>query len=406
MDVVNSGLKKKLTVITNELLIFIALNVFLSTDNLAHLAIFVLFMAVVLWFIKKRSGLSQSIIRSFMDEWRIAVIFAAILAVIFPFCQVRSPYNIYLLAVAGIYIIMALGLDYMVGGTDLVNLGFAGFYAVGAYTSALLTTRLGWTFWSALPAAALAAMVFGLAVGLPALKTRGYYLSLVTIAFGLIVHTLLTNMQWLGGANGIKGIPEPRIGNYSFLQSIDVFGLKLPFEANFYYLVLVVAAICLFISYRIYHSRLGLVWNAIRDDEIAANCYGINLSTGKITAFLLGSFWGGIAGSIYAHMNGYISPNNFEFFTSVMLVSMVILGGMGNVLGVTTGAVLLTILPEKFRIFSDYRLFIFGLIIVIMLIYRPEGLFPAKQREYEKWIPEEFKTRGLKGLSGFKGEGG
>ena len=391
-----SRLTRKLTIVSTELLAFLALNTFLNTDRMLYLLGMLLVFTTVLLIIRKTVVFRELLERSFSEEKNTAVLGVVLLAGIFPFFQASSPYNIYLITIAGIYVIMALGLDYMVGGTDLVNLGFAGFYAVGAYTAALLTTRLGWSFWSALPLAVLAAMLLGLLIGLPALKTKGYYLSLVTIAFGLIVHTLLTNMQWVGGANGIKGIPVPEIGSYSFDQPLIVLGMRLPWETNFYYFVLLAVAACIIISHWIYHSRLGLIWNAIRDDELAANCYGVNLNAGKMLAFILGSVWGGIGGAIYAPLNGYISPNNFEFFTSVMIISMVILGGMGNVQGVAVGAVLLTLLPEKFRIFSDYRMFIFGLIIVIMIIYRPQGLMPAKRRKYEEFVPFKF----LKGKSG------
>jgi branched-chain amino acid transport system permease protein len=169
---------------------------------------------------------------------------------------------------------------------------------------------------------------------------------------------------------------------HSFREPIRVLGSELPFQSNFYYLVLLLVGGALFVAHRLHESRVGLTWNAIREDEIAARCQGIDVTRYKILAFCIDAFFGGVAGTVYAHYIGFISPENFAFIVSVVVVTMVVLGGMDNVTGVIIGAILLTILPEKLRAFEDFRLLIYGLVIVITLMFRPQGLFPQKLRTY------------------------
>jgi branched-chain amino acid transport system permease protein len=215
------------------------------------------------------------------------------------------------------------------------------------------------------------------------MKTKDYYLSLVTIAFGLIIYILLINFSWTGGPNGIPNIPPPTLAGHSFREPLNLFGFTLPFQANFFYLVILFAGVALISAHRLHHSRVGLTWNAIREDEIAARCQGVDVTWYKILAFCIDAFFGGVAGTVYAHYIGFISPENFAFIVSVVVVTMVILGGMDNVLGVIIGAVLLTVLPEKLRAFEDLRLLIYGIVVVAMLMFRPQGLFPQKIRIYK-----------------------
>ncbi len=204
----------------------------------------------------------------------------------------------------------------------------------------------------------------------------------MTIAFGLIVYLLLNNLQWTGGPNGIGDIPPPSIFGHSFRTEIAILNLRLPFQANYYYLTLVFCLLYTLISQRLHDSRTGLTWNAIREDDIAAKCSGIHVANYKILSFCINCFLDGVTGAVYAHYVGFISPENFQFMLSVVVVTMVILGGMDNVFGVVFGAVLLTLLPEKFRIFEDYRLMLYGIIVIVALVFRPQGLFPQKLRRY------------------------
>jgi branched-chain amino acid transport system permease protein len=285
---------------------------------------------------------------------------------------------------ASLYSILALGLNFQLGSTNVVNFATAASYGIGAYTSALLAVHYQISFWPGLLIGGGMASLFGLLLGIPCMKTKDYYLSLVTIAFGLIVYILLINFSWTGGPNGIPNIPPPSFLGHSFQDPLKLFGFSLPFQANYFYLLFFLVGGALLVAHRLHHSRVGLTWNAIREDEIAARCQGIDVTGYKILAFCIDAFFGGVAGTVYAHYIGFISPENFAFIVSVVVVTMVILGGMDNVFGVIIGAILLTVLPEKFRAFEDLRLLIYGVIVVTMLIFRPQGLFPQKLRIYQK----------------------
>jgi ABC-type branched-subunit amino acid transport system permease subunit len=217
---------------------------------------------------------------------------------------------------------------------------------------------------------------------MPTLKTKDYYLSLVTVAFGLVVYLLLNNFMWTGGPNGITGIPPPSIFGYSFREGLKIFGVSMPYQANFYYLVLFLSVAYIIIAKRLHDSRTGLTWNAIREDEVAAKCSGIDTANYKILSFCVNCFHDGVTGAVYAAYVSFISPENFQFMVSVVVVTMVILGGMDNIFGVVIGAVLLTLLPEKFRMFEDYRMMAYGIRVILTLVFRPQGLFPQKLRRY------------------------
>lgn len=312
--------------------------------------------------------------------WALALM-VAILAVIPVFLR-ADPYLIHILLLAALNAILALGLDLQVGGANMVNLGFAAFFGLGAYTSALMAVHWGTSFWVGLPAGGLVAAAFGLLLGLPALRTRDYYLSLVTIAFGLVVYLLLHNLEFTGGPNGILNIPPVSVAGRSLLTPLTLPGLALPYQTKYYYLVLAFLILFAAASWRLHHSRFGLTLNAVREDEIAARCTGIDVVRAKLLAFVIGAVYGGVAGVLYAHYVGFISAENFTFSFSIVLVCMILLGGMDHVAGVIAGAAILTVLPEKFRAFADYRLLLYGIVIVLMLFFRPRGIFPSRIRRY------------------------
>jgi ABC-type branched-subunit amino acid transport system permease subunit len=249
--------------------------------------------------------------------------------------------------------------------------------------SALLALHFGVSFWLGLIAAALTATAFGFLLGLPCMRTRDYYLALVTISFGVVIHQLINNFDWTGGPNGLVGIPAPTLFGHSFRAPIEVLGLRLPGHANFYYLLSMLLLLAIVVAKRLHNSRVGLAWNALRNDELAARLQGINVTWYKVLAFAVDAFLAAFAGTIYAFYISYISPDNFTFLVSVVIMTMVIVGGMDNIFGVIVGATLLTILPEKFRVFSDYRLLVFGVVVIGMLMIRPEGLFPRRLRRYD-----------------------
>jgi branched-chain amino acid transport system permease protein len=234
-----------------------------------------------------------------------------------------------------------------------------------------------------LPAAAIVATAFGFLLGIPSMRTRESYLALVTIAFGVVINQLLNTLDFTGGPNGLVGIPAPQIFGHSFASPLVVLGYELPPQANFYYLSAMLVFVAILFAERLHNSRVGLAWNALRADELAARCQGINTTWYKVLAFAVDAFLAGFAGTIYAFYVGFISPENFTFLVSVTIMTMVIAGGMDNILGVVVGALLLTLLPEKLRAFSDYRILFFGVTVIGFLLIRPQGIFPKRLRQYE-----------------------
>jgi branched-chain amino acid transport system permease protein len=265
------------------------------------------------------------------------------------------------------YIVLALGLNIIVGQAGLLNLGYVAFYAIGAYTYAILSTALNLSFWPGLAAGAFSAAGLAALLGLPTLKLRGDYFAIVTLGLGEITRIVLNNWDAMtGGPNGLAGIGRPVIAGYTLHRTLD-----------FYYLILVIAVVTIFFMSRLIHSRIGRAWIAIREDDVAAEAMGVNTFRLKLLAFVLGSAWAGLTGVFFAAKMAFISPESFTFFESVMILCMVVLGGMGSIPGIILGALLLIALPEVFRDFQDYRMLAFGAALVLMMIFRPQGLLGA-----------------------------
>jgi len=308
----------------------------------------------------------------------------------------------------GLYILLALGLNIVVGAAGLLDLGYVAFYAVGAYTTAMLTTKADWTAWEALPVAIVVAMVAGVALGGPTLRLRGDYLAIVTLGFGEIVRLVAQNSGSLGEARGITGIAHP-----GKLLGADFGLLPLPY----YYLTLVAIAASVVMIVRINRSRVGRAWSAIREDEDAAEAMGVPTFTMKLWAFAMGASTGGLAGWIYASKVAFINPDNFPFFFSVIILAAVVLGGMGSIPGVIAGAFAIGFLPEYLRdaaagewltdrlntltggevgTITEYRVLLFGAALVAMMVFRPQGLIPSRQRAAE--LAEAGGASGLAGV--------
>jgi branched-chain amino acid transport system permease protein len=338
---------------------------------------------------------------------RAAVILAAaVFAVLYPVTLSQGTQSILFFPV-GLYVLLALGLNIVVGAAGLLDLGYVAFYAVGAYTTAMLTTKSHWTAWEALPVAIFAAMAAGVTLGAPTLRLRGDYLAIVTLGFGEIVRIVAQNSNALGQARGITGIPHPG----------GLFGVA--FELRplpYYYLTLVAIAFTVIVVARLRRSRVGRAWSAIREDEDAAELMGVHTFTMKLWAFAMGASTGGLAGWIYASKVSFINPDNFPFFFSVIILAAVVLGGMGSIPGVVAGAVAIGYLPEYLRDVSagqwitarlntligghantitEYRVLIFGAALVGIMMFRPQGLIPSRQRAAE--LTEAGGTSGLAG---------
>ena len=305
-----------------------------------------------------------------------------------------------------LYILLALGLNIVVGFAGLLDLGYIAFYAVGAYTYALLASphfNLHLPFWIILPIGAAIAALFGVLLGAPTLKLRGDYLAIVTLGFGEIVRLFLNNLSQpiniTSGPQGIARIDPFHIGEFSFASYQTIGGLMFSGPIKYYYLLLLVMLGVIVINLRLQDSRIGRAWEAIREDEIAARAMGINTRNLKLLAFAMGASFGGIAGGMFSAIQAFISPESFILVESVMVVSMVVLGGMGNIWGVILGALLLSFIPEVLRwtvepvqqaLFGRMliepeviRMLLFGLAMVLIMLFRPAGLLPSNVRKRE-----------------------
>ena len=293
--------------------------------------------------------------------------------IIFP--TLFSTYQTTIMTTALMYVVLGLGLNIVVGVAGLLDLGYVAFYAVGAYSYALLNLHFGLGFWTVLPVAGLLAALFGILLGFPVLRLRGDYLAIVTLGFGEIIRLVLENWsEFSQGPAGISNIPRP-----------GLFGLELSLDQSIiytYYLMMLMVAFTIFVVNRLQNSRIGRAWFALREDDIACQAMGIDKTRTKLTAFALGAFWAGMAGVFFAAQNTYVSPKSFTFLESAIILCVVVLGGMGSIIGVILGAFILILLPEYMRAFSDYRMLVFGATLVLMMIFRPQGIISTVRRTY------------------------
>ena len=305
-----------------------------------------------------------------------------------------------------LYAMLALGLNIVVGFAGLVDLGYIAFYGIGAYTYALLASPhfgLHLPFWVILPIGAAVASLFGVLLGAPTLKLRGDYLAIVTLGFGEIIRIFLNNLSRpvniTNGPQGIIGIDPFHIDGFSFASYQRILGLEFSGPTKYYYLIVVLVAAIIALNLRLQNSRIGRAWEAIREDETAARAMGINTTNLKLLAYAMGASFGGLAGGVFAAIQEFISPESFVLVESIMIVSMVVLGGMGNVWGVVLGAVLLSFVPDILRftvqpmqqwVFGRtliepevIRMLLFGLALVLVMLFRPAGLLPSAVRKRE-----------------------
>jgi branched-chain amino acid transport system permease protein len=273
----------------------------------------------------------------------------------------------------GLYVLMGIGLNVVVGKAGLLDLGYVAFFAIGGYTMAQMGTLLHWSFWLILPLGVIIAMSAGAILGLPTLRLRGDYLAIVTLGFGEIIRITAVNVDWLGANRGVSNIPWPSaIGPLNFQDILN--------PKPFYWVLLALIILVIWLLKRIDRSRVGRAWEAIREDEDAAELMGVQTLKFKLWAFSIGAGIGGMGGVLFASKVGFISPDNFPLTLSVMFVAIVVLGGSGNIPGVILGALAISYIPERLRGFSEYRVMIFGAALVLMMNLRPEGLLPRRVR--------------------------
>lgn len=335
----------------------------------------------------------------------LALIAIALIALPFALAQVGTAW-VRITNFALLFVLLSLGLNIVVGFAGLLDLGYIAFYAVGAYVYALLASphfglHLPW--WMILPIGAFIACVFGILLGAPTLKLRGDYLAIVTLGFGEIVRIFMNNLSdpinITNGPKGISTIDSIKLAGLDFGGSTRIGEFMLSGTIKYYFFLLVVALIVIVINFRLQNSRIGRAWEAIREDEMAARAMGINTTRIKLLAFAMGASFGGIAGGMFSAIQGFVSPESFILTESVMVLAMVVLGGMGNIWGVVLGAVLLSFVPEILRYTVEpaqhamfgrqiieaevLRMLMFGLAMVLMMLYRPAGILPSAVRKRE-----------------------
>jgi branched-chain amino acid transport system permease protein len=291
-----------------------------------------------------------------------------------------------ILGYAGLYILLGLGLLIHVGFAGMLDLGFAAYYGIGAYTYALLASPkfgIHLSFWGMLLVGGAVAALVGALISIPVLRLRGDYLAIVTLGFGEITRLLLLNLKGLtNGSQGVIGIDKPVL-----------FGIVFNTGTHFYYLIFVLIVLFTFLTNRLIHSRIGRAWLAIREDEDVAEISGVNTVRYKLLAFVLGAFIGGLGGVVFASWQGSIFPDNFNLMVSINVLCLIILGGLGNQYGVIIGALALIALPDLLRGFSDYRMLIFGILLVVMMIVKPNGFLPRVPPRLEKAKGEKVPVR-------------
>lgn len=325
---------------------------------------------------QKNTEQTESFIHGILQkplQRKILVGVVATIAVLFP--HIFSTYQTNVMTTALMYVVLGLGLNIVVGLAGLLDLGYVAFYAVGAYTYALLNLHFGLGFWTVLPIGGLIAAMFGILLGFPVLRLRGDYLAIVTLGFGEIIRLILENWgEFSKGPSGISNISRP-----GFL------GMEFGLEQSIlyiYYIMILFVIVTIFIVNRLQDSRLGRAWIALREDEIACQAMGIDKRKTKLVAFSLGAFWAGIVGVVFAAKTTFINPASFTFLESAIILSIVVLGGMGSIIGVVFGALILILMPEYLRALSEYRMLAFGGILVCMMIFRPQGLISNIRRTY------------------------
>ena len=332
------------------------------------------------------------VLRAMIDDRRILypglAAFAALI-VAFPF--LFSVYQVNIMISALIYVMLGLGLNIVVGLAGLLDLGFVAFYAVGAYAYALLNEHFGLGFWMVLPMAACLGAFVGILLGFPVLRLRGDYLAIVTLGFGEIIRLVLENWgDFTHGPSGISNIPHPGFFGLEFgLQGSIIF---------MYYLMICLVVFTIVVVTRLKYSRIGRAWLALREDEIACQAMGIDKTKTKLMAFSLGATWAAMAGVVFAAKTSFINPASFTFMESAMILSIVVLGGMGSTVGVILGALILILLPEYLRAFAEYRMIVFGAVMVLFMVFRPQGLI--RDRRFKRGFRTAETGQGAGGASG------
>lgn len=367
------------------------------------------FLLRLLWWREENAGAPPAVaalgkaMTAFAERFgRFAAPLLVAFAIFLPLMPFADRYIMDLAILVLTYVLLAWGLNIVVGLAGLLDLGYVAFYAVGAYSYALLATHFGLSFWIVLPLAGILAAFWGIILGFPVLRLRGDYLAIVTLAFGEIIRVVLLNWyEVTKGPDGITGIPRPsffglaefkRFGDNTFHEMFGIAYSPMHRIIFLYFIILALALLTNYVSMRLRRLPVGRAWEAMREDEIACRALGINITNTKLTAFAIGAFFGGLGGSFFATRQGFISPESFTFIESAIILAIVVLGGMGSQLGVAVAAIVMIGGFELFRQAEEYRMLIFGLLMVAIMVWRPRGLVSTR-------MPTVFLGRKRKGIS-------
>ena len=326
---------------------------------------------------KKEKGGKLTFVQHILNEKRFTlpgIVALTLFTLAFP--HIFSMYQTTIMISALIYVMLGLGLNIVIGLAGLLDLGYVAFFAVGAYSYALLNLHYGITFWIALPLGGILAAIFGIILGYPVLRLRGDYLAIVTLGFGEIIRLVLENWNDFSfGPSGIANIPKP-----------EFFGMELSLEGYtiyIFYIIVTLVIFTIFVINRLKDSRIGRAWIALKDDEVACQAMGIDKARTKLRAFALGATWAGMGGVVFAAKTTFINPASFTIWESIIILCTVVLGGMGSISGVIAGALLLILLPEYLRDFGEFRMITFGMVLVLMMVFRPGGMIENVRKTYK-----------------------
>jgi branched-chain amino acid transport system permease protein len=369
------------------------LHLALGGGAIAVVVLVRLFLWLTLWRkpVEQRESLIPDNMKSAVTSqlMKFAKYFAPVMlifAISFPFLPFTDRYLLDLGVLVLTYVMLGWGLNIVVGLAGLLDLGYVAFYAIGAYSYALLAHYFGFSFWMCLPLAGILAAFWGIILGFPVLRLRGDYLAIVTLAFGEIIRVVLLNWyQFTGGPDGLSGIPRPTFFGIAFKRGegnfADVFGLEYSSIHRIvflYFLILILALVTNYVTNRLRRLPIGRAWEALREDEIACRSLGLNTTMVKLSAFSIGAMFAGFAGSFFATRQGFISPESFTFIESALILAIVVLGGMGSQIGVVIAAICMIGGFEVFREAEQFRMLIFGLAMVVIMVWRPRGLITAR----------------------------
>ena len=358
------------------------------------LAVFLGRLVLNFWWYREQTSSSSTIplntpfLQSLQQLLKFFIPIGVLFALILPVMPFASRYVMDVAILVITYIMLGWGLNIVVGLAGLLDLGYVAFYAIGAYSYALLANYFDWSFWICLPLAGVFAAISGILLGFPVLRLRGDYLAIVTLGFGEIIRVILLNWyEFTGGPDGISGIPRPSFFGLEFKRSSEgtfssFFGLDYSSMHRIiflYYLILALALLTNFITLRLRKLPVGRAWEALREDEIACRSLGINPTNTKLTAFAIGATFGGLAGSFFATRQGFISPESFTFIESAVILAIVVLGGMGSQIGVVLASVVLIGGTELFRELEEYRMLAFGALMVGIMVWKPRGLLAHRE---------------------------